>query len=237
MRRYVKQWNLLKSILIVSLLVIIFISTVSFSSKYYKSETSSKLSEIETTISDVRGVMDLVSMRQHNVQKVLKIMGKYNKNLPTKDKYDIANEIHAMCLKYTNLNVDLICATITHESARTWQSDVVSPVGALGLMQIMPETGEELAQEEGVRWTTAEEVLFDPLNNIRLGCRYLSCLIQQYQVDGGLAAYNGGARRAKLWLAQRNDKTDLTLLWEETRTYVPTILKLYAEFQTQTGIL
>ena len=34
-----------------------------------------------------------------------------------------------------------------------------------------------------------------------------------------------------------NHKTDWTILWEETRTYVPAILKLYEKFQQQTGIL
>ena len=135
------------------------------------------------------------------------------------------------------MNVDLICATITHESAQTWKIDVVSPAGALGLMQIMPETGKELAKEEGVRWTTPKKVLFDPLCNIKLGCRYLSTLIQQYEVDGGLAAYNGGEKRAKLWLDKRKSNSDLTLLWEETQVYVPSILKLYADYQTQTGIM
>jgi len=185
----------------------------------------------------VRGILDLANSRQHNIQKVIGIIDQFNKDMPEQKKMEVANEIHEMCLKYTNLNVDLICATITHESARTWKFDVVSPVGALGLMQIMPETGQELAADEGISWATPEKVLFNPINNIRLGCRYLSTLIQQYEVDGGLAAYNGGERRAKLWLEKRKNNSDLTLLWEETRVYVPSILKLYAEYQTQSGVL
>ncbi|HDP97680.1 MAG TPA: lytic transglycosylase domain-containing protein [bacterium] len=228
----------LKNVLLVGALIIIFISSVSFSYRHYTiNETNEKLREIESKLSDVRAVMDLGSLRLHNIQKILTIINQYNQGLAEKVKLEIANEIHEMCLKYSNLNVDLVCATITHESALSWNAEVVSPAGALGLMQIMPETGRELAAEEGIRWTTPEKVLFDPIINIRLGCRYLSYLIQQYEIDGGLAAYNGGERRAKLWLEKRNDKSDLTLLWEETQVYVPTILKLYAQYQSQKRIL
>ncbi|OQX95696.1 hypothetical protein B6I21_04085 [candidate division KSB1 bacterium 4572_119] len=235
MKSYEKNHHVLRPIILIGILTCVFITTVSFTYSYYsKAEASQRLLEIEENIANVRGAVDLVSLRQQNIQKVLSIINKYNEELPRKQKYAIANEIHEMCLKYSNLNVNLICATITHESALTWRPDVISPVGALGLMQIMPETGEELAAEEGIPWKSAEDVLFDPIQNIRLGCRYLSLLIQYYEIDGGLAAYNGGERRAKLWLEKRNDKTDLTLLWEETQVYVPTILKLYAQYQSQT---
>ncbi len=237
MRYLSNRDKVLKSTFILFLFLILFISTVSFSDRdNLTDEKMLKLREIELSVQNMRGVVDLVSMRQHNVQKVIKIINRYNNDMSESQKYAIANEIHEMCMKYTNLNVDLICATITHESALTWRKDIVSPVGALGLMQIMPKTGETLAAEEGIPWTKPEDVLFDPIKNIRLGCRYLSALIQLYEIDGGLAAYNGGEHRAKLWLLRRNHKSDLSLLWEETRTYVPTILNLYAQFQTQTGI-
>jgi len=238
MQEKMKTGRVMRSIYLLGLFVFIFISTVSFSFRFYiKNETANELKVIESNVADVRGIMDLANLRQYNIQKVISIIKNFNKDMPEEKKLAVANEIHEMCLKYTNLNVDLICATITHESARTWKFDVVSPVGALGLMQIMPETGQELAAAEGIHWTSPERVLFNPINNIRLGCRYLSTLIQQYEVDGGLAAYNGGERRAKMWLEKRKNNSDLTLLWEETRTYVPSILKLYDEYKTQTGVL
>jgi len=238
MKLFAKNQKMLKSLILVGLLIIAFASSVSFSYKYYgENEAALKMQSIASEMADIRGVMDFVSLRQHNIQKIIKIADQYNKDLSKEKKMQLASEIHDMCLKYTNLNVDLVCATITHESALTWKPDVISPVGALGLMQIMPETGKILAEVEGIKWTTAEDILFDPILNVRLGCRYLSDLIQQYEIDGGLAAYNGGEKRARLWLEKRNDKTDLSLLWEETQVYVPSILKLYAQYQTQTGIL
>ena len=47
--------------------------------------------------------------------------------------------------------------------------------------------------------------------------------------EGGLAAYNGGDKRVKLWLA--NDKAD-GILWPETRAYIPFVLNLYDEFKS-----
>jgi soluble lytic murein transglycosylase-like protein len=218
--------------------MVVFVTTVSFSYKYFTvEEAKTKIDNIEKSMSDLRITMNLDSKRQYEIQRIVKIINQYNTNMSADDKFKIANEIYKMSTKYTNLNVDLICATITHESALTWKNDIVSPVGAMGLMQIMPQTGEQLAGEEGVKWTTAEYVLFDPIVNIRLGCRYLSDLIHQYEIDGGLAAYNGGEKRAALWIKNRNHKTDWTILWEETRSYVPAILKLYEKFQQQTGIL
>ena len=218
--------------------MVVFVTTVSFSYKYFTvEEAKTKIDNIEKSMSDLRITMNLDSKRQYEIQRIVKIINQYNTNMSADDKFKIANEIYKMSTKYTNLNVDLICATITHESALTWKNDIVSPVGAMGLMQIMPQTGEQLAGEEGIKWTTAEKVLFDPIVNIRLGCRYLSDLIHQYEIDGGLAAYNGGEKRAALWIKNRNHKTDWTILWEETRSYVPAILKLYEKFQQQTGIL
>jgi len=238
MKNYRQYKKLIKSIVLVTSILIVFLTTVSFSYKYFTvEEAKNKINQIEQTMTDLRVTMNLNSKRQYEIQRIIQIIDYYNNEMPADDKYKIANEIYRMSMKYTNLNIDLICATITHESALTWKKDVVSPVGALGLMQIMPQTGEELAKEEGIEWTSPEEVLFDPIRNIRLGCRYLSNLIHEYEIDGGLAAYNGGEKRAALWIKNRNHKTDWTILWEETRTYVPAILKLYEKFQQQTGIL
>jgi len=224
----------MKLTLLTFLIVITCLSVISFSFKYYSfEETAAKVSDIERTLQNLRAAMNVDSVRQYNIQKIMGIIEEYNYNLLPNQKYEIANEIYNMSIKYPNLDVDLICATITHESALTWRPDVKSEAGAMGLMQIMPTTGILLAQAEGIPWTTPQDILFDPIYNIRLGCRYLSALIKSYNTDGGLAAYNGGEKRAALWIA--NDR-NYSLLWEETRGYVPAVLKLYEKFKNQ-GIL
>jgi len=167
-------------------------------------------------------------IRSENVHKVATVIERFNPGMDKKTKLAIAAEVSNASMKFDNLDVDLLCATITHESAFTWDPRVVSPKGAIGLMQVMPSTGEFLAKVEGIKWTSPRQVLFDPVKNIRLGSRYLSSLIEMYEVDGGLAAYNGGGKRAAMWLA--HDRAH-GVLYQETQNYVPAVLSLYEEFR------
>ncbi|HIF97800.1 MAG TPA: lytic transglycosylase domain-containing protein [Myxococcales bacterium] len=71
----------------------------------------------------------------------------------------------------------------------------VSPVGALGLMQIMPPTGKELADRHGIPWR-GPDTLLDPIINVKLGVAYLRRLTDRYNdVSVALAAYNWGPGR------------------------------------------
>ena len=89
------------------------------------------------------------------------------------------------------LELSLVMAVMFVESR--YRNFSVSRVGALGLMQIMPATGEELAEQHGVAWH-GPQTLFDPLVNVKLGTAYLAELIARYDgnVPTALAAYNWG---------------------------------------------
>ncbi len=174
------------------------------------------------------GVAQLDSLRRRDLEKILEIMASHNPEMRSDLRNEIASLIHEMSRKYANLSPELICATITHESARTWDPAIVSSVGALGLMQIMPATGRRLAEMEGMAWTSAPEMLKHPMINIRLGCRYLSMLVAAYSLEGGLAAYNGGEWRAEQWLRAGRAPG---ILREETANYVPAILRLYDQYR------
>ena len=189
-----------------------------------------RLEKVSQEMVDLRSAMNIDSVRQYHLQKIMKVISFQNPNLSSVEAYDIASEIYEMSMKYTNLDVDLLCAVITHESAGTWDARVVSKAGAMGLMQIMPVTGLFLAEYENITWTTPEDILFNPVYNIRIGSRFLSVLMEQYGLEGGLAAYNGGERQAALWLA--NGKDD-QYLWEETRGYIPAVCQLYDQYQAE----
>jgi soluble lytic murein transglycosylase-like protein len=184
--------------------------------------------ELQPSLSVLRATAQVDSARRITLDKIIAIIDQRNPKMPPDLKLKIADEIYLMSLKYSNLDVELICATITHETGHTWNPRSISKVGARGLMQIMPATGRMLAEAEGLEWNSPEETLFDPILNIRLGCRYLSGLVLAYSVDGGLAAYNGGERRAERWLKEGRREDVLAL---ETRAYVPAILKIYDRFR------
>ncbi len=88
------------------------------------------------------------------------------------------------------LDLRLVLALMYVESR--FQTFVVSPVGAIGLMQILPATGEEVARKLGIEWYGAE-TLFDPVANVRIGITYVKQLTRRYdKVTTALAAYNWG---------------------------------------------
>lgn len=188
-----------------------------------------RMQKVDRELIDLRSAMNTDSIRQSKLQKIMAIAMDHNPNLSSTEVYDIASEIFEMSIRYSNLDVDLICAVITHESASTWNPEVISPAGAMGLMQIMPVTGMFLAEYESISWTDPRNVLLNPVYNIRMGTRLLSALINQYGLDGALVAYNAGERHASVWLA--NGKNN-ELLWKETREYIPAVLRLYDHYLT-----
>jgi soluble lytic murein transglycosylase-like protein len=92
--------------------------------------------------------------------------------------------------KRNRIDPQLVLAVMHTESG--YYNFARSPVGALGLMQIMPATGEMLAREAGLDWS-GPDALFAPELNVRLGTRYLALLHARYGTwQGALAAYNWG---------------------------------------------
>jgi soluble lytic murein transglycosylase-like protein len=92
----------------------------------------------------------------------------------------------------------LVMAVIEVESR--FDNFAVSPVGALGLMQILPSTGEALARRVGILWR-GSQTLFDPVTNVKLGVAYLHELHERFgHLPTTLAAYNWGPGRIGRWV-------------------------------------
>lgn len=232
-RKQPSLWEKLRTPFKVTLVFILIMALIAIIVIMYnfRGTDDIRIANLEKQLEQVRAGMNVDSMRQYNIQKVISIIDQYNAVLSTDIKYEIASEIVNMAIKYPNLSVELICATISHESAGTWNPEIISKSGAMGLMQIMPLTGMFIATSEGIAWASPEDVLFNPIYNIRIGSRYLSTLIDVYDVDGGLAAYNGGEKRAALWVKNGRESN---LLNAETRDYIPAVMRLYNEFQNLT---
>ncbi len=113
-----------------------------------------------------------------------------------------------------------------------------SPVGAVGLMQVMPQTALFLAHRSGATtFTTAD--LADPQVNIAYGSYYLRYLLNEYHgsLTLALAAYNGGESNVDRWMAEaRADGQSLTsadIPFPETRAYVGRVLHARNEYRQQ----
>ena len=92
------------------------------------------------------------------------------------------------------LEPSLVLAVMHIESL--YDTFAVSDKDAMGLMQLLPSTGEWLAPQVGVEWRGPQS-LFDPIVNVRLGVAYLRQLADRYEGDiaTALAAYNWGPGR------------------------------------------
>ena len=136
-------------------------------------------------------------------------------------------------LKNVDVEWAFVHAIIRQESM--FDSDAVSPAGALGMMQVMPATAKEVARKRGLSQNIAN-LTANPQYNISLGTYYLDELLERY--DGSyplaIAAYNAGPGRVNKWLETYGDprKGEVDLLdWiemipiSETRNYVQRVME------------
>lgn len=131
------------------------------------------------------------------------------------------------------LDPQLVAAVIITESSG--RAQVVSPKGAIGLMQLMPETAEELRRELNI----PGDNIFIPSVNIHLGCYYLHMLLREFYGDLPLvlAAYNTGPYRVKRWLKDYEHLSSSEVIYHcastETRNFVSRVLWRYGSFRNQ----
>jgi soluble lytic murein transglycosylase len=129
--------------------------------------------------------------------------------------------------KKYSLDPALVASLIRQES--NFNPRATSPVGARGLMQLMPPVGRTIAKGQGIAGYT-DESLYDPAINIKLGTQHLSGLFKKSsQIERVLAAYNAGESRVAKWI-QKAGADDPELFTEripfvETRDYVRSIVR------------
>jgi soluble lytic murein transglycosylase len=105
-----------------------------------------------------------------------------------------------------------------------------SPVGAMGLMQLMPTTAQQTARSSGLRYRGSADLL-DPATNVQLGSHYMRNMLDDFGQNRILAAaaYNAGPGRVRQWLRRLAAPVDHDLFTEtipfrETRQYVQNVL-------------
>ena len=129
-------------------------------------------------------------------------------DLPAVDSSDL-DKIIVTHARRRRLDPDLVRAIIQVESAyRPWAE---SHKGAMGLMQLMPETARDLSVRDP----------WDPAENVRGGTDYLRLLIDQFggQLELALAGYNAGPRAVERYGGIPP--------YDETRDYVEKVMRLY----------
>ncbi|WP_338364160.1 lytic transglycosylase domain-containing protein [Candidatus Xenohaliotis californiensis] len=135
--------------------------------------------------------------------------------------------------KMQSCNDIIKMAIIRQESG--FDKMALSRVGALGLMQIMPKTAEELAVKAGVAYN--KKMLFDPEYNMNLGSFYIIDLLKKNKnsLVLALSSYNAGPFQANRWVSNMGGLSNLSIdervdwiesiPFNETRNYVQRILE------------
>ena len=118
---------------------------------------------------------------------------------------------------------------------------VNSNVGARGLMQIIPETGEQITYELTWPRNYTDKDLYRPDVSIRFGTHYLATNRNFLNGDlyATLAAYNGGPGNAAAWKELAGDDPDLyleTVRFEETRNYIRNIYEIFVIYKRLYGL-
>jgi soluble lytic murein transglycosylase len=127
-------------------------------------------------------------------------------------------------------------AIARQESA--WNPKVRSPVGATGLMQLMPATASHTVKMNGIPGYSGSSQLLDPETNIQIGTSYLEYVYQQFGNNRifSSAAYNAGPGRVKTWRGNSGGRINAVAFVEsipfsETRGYVKNVLAYDAYYR------
>lgn len=132
--------------------------------------------------------------------------------------------------KQYNVDYKLVAAVIAQESK--FKANAKSRVGALGLMQVMPTTGKNVAQ----KLKLPSHDLLDPRDNIQIGVKFISMLYKEYNGDFNLmlAHYNGGYKQAELYKTFRYfELMRLITMQFETFNYVKKVKANYRKINRE----
>ena len=131
-----------------------------------------------------------------------------------------------------NVEENLVFALIKAES--NFNSEAVSHRDAIGVMQIMEETAKDVANKNSIKIENEniKQELLKIDNNINIGTKYLSTLLEKYKnKEIAVAAYNAGIGTVDGWIQKgiiKSDGSDIeNIPYKETNNYVRKILRNY----------
>ena len=145
--------------------------------------------------------------------------------------------IEAHAVNY-GLEPSLVAAVVYTESKFDPRAE--SSAGALGLMQLLPDTAQGIADRTGGgNFKTSD--LYDPELNVRYGCWYLNALRDKYSdhpqaLELALAAYNAGQGNVDRWVEATPDGRVVRIRFRETRDYVKRVERMQRLYQRGYGL-
>jgi len=179
-----------------------------------------QFTEIYMQLQELTGMISNEVKREFYITKAVKDISKNNSTLDSKSIYEIAKTIYEEAIKY-NFNPLLITAIMKTES--NYDPKAVSDSYAYGLCQVRRFIAPEIAESIGIKWDGAENTLFDPVKNIKIGVYYLSILNRDFNdLKTAVIAYNQGPYAVQEQLTNNQELPD---------NYVNKVLGYYANLR------
>jgi soluble lytic murein transglycosylase len=144
-----------------------------------------------------------------------------------------SGHVDAATVAEGSVDPKLVYSIMREESG--YRPKIVSPVGARGLLQIMRETGAQLAGRVGRADFEADD-LFDPAMNIELGSYYLGELSRRFprRISASIASYNAGPNVVANWVdgdLRPDDEWVESIPYSQTRSYVKRVMRSLKAYQ------
>ena len=129
-----------------------------------------------------------------------------------------------------SVEVELVWAIMREESG--FRPEVMSSAGAVGLLQLMPETAQSTAERLGLQESAGLQSLQTPDTNIHLGSAYLAYLVERFpgRMSAVIASYNAGPSAVARWLEgtgeeREDDEWVEEIPYAQTRSYAKRVLR------------
>lgn len=189
------------------------------------------LPAVEDYLDEVANSKEVLTFfgKKDSPEKLKKFIASTNRKLSSADVERYSSYILTYSKQY-DVDYKLVAAVIAQESK--FKVNAKSRVGALGLMQVMPTTGKNVAQ----KLKLSHHNLLDPKDNIQIGVKFISMLHKEYHGDINLmlAHYNGGYRQAELYKTFRYfELLRLITMHYETFDYVKKVKANYRKINRE----
>lgn len=124
------------------------------------------------------------------------------------------------------LDTSLVMAICMTESG--FDKRAKSAVGAVGIMQLMPKTAEAVCRLNNIEYSY--DCLFDTEYNITIGCLYLRYLLNRFDLEWAIVAYNAGETVVFEWIENGLNLTEIP--YKESRNYLKKVLRYYKYYSS-----
>ncbi|MBE0468732.1 MAG: transglycosylase SLT domain-containing protein [Methyloprofundus sp.] len=175
--------------------------------------------------------------RWHKQAIMTVAQAKYWDDVSLRFPFDFTDEIQENA-RLQGLDEAIIYGLVRRESM--FDETANSPAGALGLMQVMPKTGKQIAKEIKFPWRSSADLLGASVS-VKFGAYYYKQMLDKFSGNFALAAaaYNAGPDSVNRWLNLDNvyaaDLWIETIPYKETRAYVAAVLTYTLIYQRQLG--